>query len=228
MLDPLPNWPAFVSLAVHELRTPANVVSGYVKMLLKGMGGSLTEQQRESLLNADQSCERIAEILAEMSELARLESGRLALVRQRIDVGDVLRLAASAYAATRRGLATCRAVPPGALPPVEVDRVRLVNGLVGLAVMVGKHTDSPIVELRADSCAGHVVITVSNADTPSMPTAALPIQPLDEFMGGVGVTLPLARLVIEDAGGQLGVPAGSAPGHAAAVVLRPAPDAPPA
>jgi signal transduction histidine kinase len=228
MSDPLSNWPAFVSLAVHELRTPANVVSGYVKMLLKGMGGSLTEQQRDALLNADQSCERIAELLAEMSELARLESGRLSLVRQRTDAGDVLRLAETAYAATRRGFATCRAIPASSQFPVQVDRVRLVNGVVGLAVMVGKHTDSPTVELRAGSCDGSVVITVSNADAPSIPRSALPLQPLDEYMGGVGVTLPLARLVIEGAGGQLGTPAGAAPGHAAAVVLPLATDEDPA
>lgn len=228
MPDSLSNWPAFVSLAVHELRTPANVVSGYVKMLLKGLGGALTDQQRDALLNADQSCERIAEILAQMSELARLESGRLALVRQRTDAGDVLRLAETAYAATRRGFAPCRALPTESRLPVHVDRVRLVNGLVGLAVMVSKHTDAPAVELRADACEGYVVITVSNADAPSMPCAALPVQPLDEFMGGVGVTLPLARLVVEDAGGQLGTPAGATAGHAAAVVLRPAADDAPA
>jgi signal transduction histidine kinase len=221
---PDPNWPAFVSLAVHELRSPANVVSGYVKMLLKGYGGALTEQQREALLNADQSCERLAEILAEMSEFGRLTGGRLALVSHRVEVADILRQVETAFAATRQGFTRCVAMPTEGPLHVRVDRVRLVNGLVSLATLVGRHIDSPTVELRAAACDGQVVITVSNADTPALPASALPLQPLDDTVSGIGVSLPLVRLVVEDAGGQLGTPAGASQGRAAAVAF-PAADA---
>ena len=54
---------------------------------------------------------------------------------------------------------------------------------------------------------------------PALPSAALPLQPLDEYMGGLGVSLPLARFIVGDAGGTLGTPAGAVAGRAAAIVL---------
>ena len=42
MTDPL--FPQAMSLAVHELRTPVTVVSGYLRMLLREQGGPLSDK----------------------------------------------------------------------------------------------------------------------------------------------------------------------------------------
>ncbi|MGH3117468.1 MAG: histidine kinase dimerization/phospho-acceptor domain-containing protein, partial [Gaiellales bacterium] len=43
------TWPRLLSLAVHELRTPATVVGGYLRMVLKDRAGPLSEDQRRLL-----------------------------------------------------------------------------------------------------------------------------------------------------------------------------------
>ena len=65
-----------MSLAVHELRTPVTVVCGYIRMVLKEHGGPLTDKQKKMLQEAERSCERISALVAEMSDLGKLESQR--------------------------------------------------------------------------------------------------------------------------------------------------------
>ena len=77
--------PRALSLAVHELRTPVTVVSGYLRMLLKEQGGPISEKQRKMLEEMERSCARIAALVTEMSELGKLESGDLAVARQPFD-----------------------------------------------------------------------------------------------------------------------------------------------
>src|ERR1044071_7421858 len=82
--------PRVMSLAVHELRTPCTVVSGYLRMLLREQGGPLSDKQRKMLEEAERSCSRIAALVAEMSELGKLEGGDLPLSIQEFDLAAVL------------------------------------------------------------------------------------------------------------------------------------------
>src|SRR3989442_1251396 len=83
-------FPRALSLAVHEFRTPVTVVSGYLRMLLKEQGGPLTEKQRKMLEEAERSCGRIGALVAEMSELGKLEGGELAGARQAFDLAPLV------------------------------------------------------------------------------------------------------------------------------------------
>src|ERR1051326_4253197 len=83
-------FPRAMSLAVHELRTPVTVVSGYLRMLLREQGGPISEKQRKMLEEAERSCARIGALVAEMSELGKLESKELALGRQEFDLSALL------------------------------------------------------------------------------------------------------------------------------------------
>src|SRR5215475_6152245 len=83
-------FPRAMSLAVHELRTPVTVVCGYLRMLLKEQGGPLTDKQKKMLQEAERSCERISALVAEMSELGKLESRELAVARQELDLARLI------------------------------------------------------------------------------------------------------------------------------------------
>ncbi|HEX2344162.1 MAG TPA: histidine kinase dimerization/phospho-acceptor domain-containing protein, partial [Vicinamibacterales bacterium] len=84
-------WPRLLSLAVHELRTPATVVAGYLRMLMKDRVGPLSDDQRRLVEEAEKSCGRISALLAEMSDLAHLELGDAPLTQQTVDLAVVLR-----------------------------------------------------------------------------------------------------------------------------------------
>src|SRR5436190_14851373 len=75
-----------LSLAVHELRTPASVVGGYLRMLQRDTDAPLGDRQRKMIEEADKSCARLVALIAELSEVSRLDAGLTTLVREPIDL----------------------------------------------------------------------------------------------------------------------------------------------
>jgi two-component system, OmpR family, sensor kinase len=73
-----------LSLASHQLRTPATVVKQYVGMLLQGYGGDLTDRQIAMLRSAYESNERQLEIINQLLYVARLDAGRITLRKERV------------------------------------------------------------------------------------------------------------------------------------------------
>jgi len=62
-----------LSLAVHEFRNPANVVIGYLRMLQRDVQPPLDERQKKLVDEAAKSTARIIEMIAEMSEISKLD-----------------------------------------------------------------------------------------------------------------------------------------------------------
>jgi signal transduction histidine kinase len=79
-----------LSLASHQLRTPATVVKQYVGMLLQGYGGEMTERQLQMLGNAYESNERQLEIINQLLYVARLDAGRIILHPKETDISKLL------------------------------------------------------------------------------------------------------------------------------------------
>jgi len=67
----------FVSLASHQLRTPATGVKAYISMLLDGYAGDLTQRQKEFLYKVFDSNERQLQIVNDMLNVARADAGRI-------------------------------------------------------------------------------------------------------------------------------------------------------
>ena len=121
-----------LSLSVHELRTPVSVVSGYLRMLLRHFGDNLTEQQKKLLQESEKSCGTLASLLAELSELAQIEDGRLALKREPIPIFGLLeQVAESVHEAEDRGV-TLQVRGAGMGAVVMGDRDRLATAFATL------------------------------------------------------------------------------------------------
>ncbi len=67
----------FVSLASHQLRTPATGIKAYISMLLDGYGGDLNSEQKGFLQRVYDSNERQLQVVNDMLNVARLDAGRI-------------------------------------------------------------------------------------------------------------------------------------------------------
>lgn len=76
----------FISLASHQLRTPATGVKQYLGMLLDGYAGELTEQQRQFAQTAYDSNDRQLKIIDDILKIATADSGKLALDKKKTDL----------------------------------------------------------------------------------------------------------------------------------------------
>jgi signal transduction histidine kinase len=199
------------SLAVHELRTPVTVVSGYIRMLLKEQAGPLSDRQKKMLEEAERSCARLGGIVAEMSELGKLEGGELAVAQQDVDVAALLtELAAGMQEGEDRGV---RLELRGAERPLLIsgDRPRLSSALGALMRSVLRERGDPgviVVDVSTDTSSNPANAVVAIGDATSLPALAVvgrgaPPPFRDEWRGGLGMALPIARRVIERHGGAL-------------------------
>lgn len=222
MPEPLdPRWPKVLSLAVHEFRTPMTVVSGYIRMLLKERAGAITDQQRRLLEEAEKSCGRLSALVSEVSELSSLEAGTSTFNRQLTDLRSAIRAAAAQLPPLPdRDVAVELELHQGAAT-ITGDPARLTQAFAAiLAALRREIVDAPSVilrEIRPVEGRGFE-FRIGDGETLAGFEADADRPVFDEWRGGVGLSLAIARRVIQAHGGQLqGAPGGKKTG--AAVLL---------
>ncbi|HEV8492855.1 MAG TPA: PAS domain-containing protein, partial [Candidatus Angelobacter sp.] len=80
----------FVALASHQLRTPATAVKQYVGMLLQGYVGTITDEQADVLQKAFDSNERQLQIIHQILNAARVDTGRLVMAPVPLDLKSLI------------------------------------------------------------------------------------------------------------------------------------------
>jgi signal transduction histidine kinase len=202
-----------LSLGVHEFRTPVTVIAGYLRMLLTGRTGELTDTQKKMLTEMEKSTARLSGLIAEMSELSHLEAGGITFDRGVVDLAALLEkeIPALPPMPDREVQVTLRDDAPGAR--VNGDAGRLRSAMVSLLLAHRRElvtSDELCVWLeRSTQSANRMLrVTIGGADRieelRQVPRKQL--TAFEEFRGGVGFTLPIARRVIDAHDGQLWSP----------------------
>lgn len=83
----------FISIASHQLRTPATSVKQYTGMLLAGYVGELTNKQFQLVQTAYNSNERQLNIIDELLQVAQVDSGTIKLNKSRCDIVKLVKTA---------------------------------------------------------------------------------------------------------------------------------------
>ena len=201
-----PRWPELFSVMVHDVRTPMTVVAGYVDMLLKERFGPLTDKQRHILEEVQKSCGRVSGLLKEGSELTSIERKTTSIHRRPADLRDVLRTA-------------IEQLPP--LPDREVhidlqtgsgdaalqaDAARLANAFTALIAGLRREVvQSDRLLVREQRTGDGFEIRIGDEETLALLDGAsigdLPV--FNEWRGGLGMSLAVARRVVNAHGGRV-------------------------
>jgi signal transduction histidine kinase len=198
-----------MSLAVHELRSPLTAVAGYIRLLLKDRVGPLGDQQRRLLEEAEKSCGRLSAVLQEMSELARLESGKAPFNRSTVDFAAVVSDAVGELRAfPTHNVSVELEVDPEIQPPhIQGDAVRLKTAFSAILHALRRElvtSDRLIVRIGAPEAASiRVVIAEPDRIDALMRVRREELVTFDEWRGGTGLSLPHARRIIEAHEGRL-------------------------
>ncbi len=200
-----------LSLAVHELRTPASVVTGYLRMLQGEAGGPTTEHQRRMIEEAEKSCERLITIINEIGEVARLDSGTLPVPATPTDLFELVREASGDVRTAEQRVVTCRFRGPGQGAMYRADRARLGAAFAAFMTAIAREQidDATLVVetkiLDVDGSPTAMIVAARNEIALDLRTR--PREPIDEKRGGLGLALPIARRVVEAHGGRVWSPA---------------------
>jgi len=141
----------FVATISHELRSPLNVILGYVDLLLEGAFGPLPAEQREPIERVETSANELRELITSTLDLSRIEAGSLQLEAEEVDVAEIVRRLGEETREVRQkpGLRFSWQVASD-LPVLRTDPLKLKVVLKNLIVNAIKFTDegSVTVEVR--------------------------------------------------------------------------------
>jgi signal transduction histidine kinase/ActR/RegA family two-component response regulator len=203
----------FLSRMSHELRTPLNVVLGFGQIL--EMRGSLDEKNQEAVEQILKAGRHLLELINEVLDLSRIESGRMAISPEPVEIAEV----AGEALDLMRPLAQERSVQLTARMDacqrhVTADRQRLKQVLLNLLSNAVKYNrDGGTVTLSCADAGGER-LRLRVADTgPGIPAALQdrlfePFERLGADQGqveGTGLGLALSRQLVHLMGGEIGV-----------------------
>ena len=154
----------FLASMSHELRTPLNSVIGFSGILLKGLAGSLNEEQLMQVTMINRSGKHLLSLINDVLDLSKIEAGQFDIQAEPFDVRRVVEtiVATLGTEAAEKGLVLT--VTPAAddtsitSDPVKVRQI-LFN-LVGNAI---KFTAEGTVTVSVQ--ANHATVTVAVVDT---------------------------------------------------------------
>ncbi|HEX2189933.1 MAG TPA: PAS domain S-box protein [Longimicrobiaceae bacterium] len=217
----------FLAAMSHELRTPINATLGYTELIEVGIGGPVTEQQRDYLNRIRGSQEHLLRIISDLLNYSRIEAGQmeydLAPVPVHEMVEAVLPMVEPQAAAKRIALVHG---PCPAEPVARTDRVKaeqIVLNLLGNAV---KFTpDEGRVTIGCGTAGDRIVITVTDTGPGVPPEKQGAIfepfvqlgRSLTSGHEGTGLGLAISRDLARDMGGDVTVT--SRPGEGATFTL---------
>jgi signal transduction histidine kinase len=216
------SYVQLLSLAVHEFRSPASVIGGYLRMLQLDEP-PLTEGQRKMIDGAERSCQRLVALIAELSEIQKLDADRVELAHQTFDVFPVVAEAAQGVpeADERNVRLEVRGQATGAAMLGDLTRLqRAFTAIFHASLRETPSNTTVVVERRLvtrDGADSAILIVAAEPDIQSVYEADA--ARFDEKRGGVGLSLPIARRVIERHGGRIWSPTGDLHRSAAIVSL---------
>jgi PAS domain S-box-containing protein len=81
----------FLATMSHELRTPLNAVNGYAELMLLGIAGEITDQQKDFLNRISRSGRYLLALINDILNYAKLEAGRVEFHIEKISIDTALR-----------------------------------------------------------------------------------------------------------------------------------------
>lgn len=205
---------AFLASMSHELRTPLNSIIGFTGILLQGMVGPLTDEQRKQLGMVMNSARHLLALINDVLDISKIEAGELELATEPFDMSQAIQRAVQTVApmADKKGLPIVVEISP------EVGRVvgdgrRVEQILINLINNAVKFTEQGQVGVSCKIVDGRLVIQVSDTGIGIRPEDVgklfKPFRQIDTGVArrheGTGLGLAICARLANMMGGQIGV-----------------------
>lgn len=134
----------------HDVKNPIGAADGFAELLQHGIYGELAPEQRESVERMRRCLRRALSLIDDLHELARAETGAIAVASEPVDLVELLQTIGEEYhaAAEANGLDFRVVVEPG-IPLVETNGARVRQIASNLLSNAIKYTDTGSVRVHA-------------------------------------------------------------------------------
>jgi K+-sensing histidine kinase KdpD len=183
----------FISEAAHDLKSPMNAITGFTKVVIKGIDGPVNETQVTDLNTAFQAGQRMLALLNNLIDMARLNNGDINIDMSRGDLAQVITDACTRWK-TQNSTKELQTEIQIGTPGIMLDSARMRQAVIGLLTYAGNHVaDSGKLTLRAQDNDEMFSIQIESAGE----------KPRDKFEMDLTMLAYICRGLIERHGGQL-------------------------
>jgi signal transduction histidine kinase len=204
----------FVSMVSHELRTPLNSVHGFIDLLLQGQMGELNEEQHTYLGYTQEGVQQLVSIVEDILFMTRSDSGQFEMKQQEVDLRVLVKQIIDSLQpqALKAEVVLDKDIPaPSPILYVDPQRMKQVlNNLVTNAIKFTPPGGTVTVRARPYN---ERFLMISVSDT----GYGIPVEDrqhvFERFyqsnhaqqskLGGYGLGLPIAKLIVEQHGGEI-------------------------
>ncbi len=206
----------FVAVASHELRTPLTAIKNAVQLLLMEKVGEVNENQKKFLTMAERNINRLMNILNDLLNLSRIESGKMVIKFEELNLRSILELAYFSFKpqAEEKSI-QLKLELPAELPPVYGDKEKVEQILSNLISNSLKFTpEKGEIKISAELLApDEEMVAVAVKDT----GIGIPAEHLDKIFekfyqvenslqrshGGTGLGLAITKGLVEALKGKI-------------------------
>ncbi len=194
-----------VSTVAHELRSPLTGVKGFTATLLAKWDRFTDDQKKHMLATINSDADRVTRLISELLDVSRIESGRLELRRQVVDVEDIVARDVAARVAAGEPEERFEVCRDGELPEVWADPDKVAQ-VVGNVVENGIRHGAGTVSIVIAPEAGGVAVTVTDQGDGIAPEVATRV--FRKFWRtssgrGTGLGLFIAKGIVDAHGGTI-------------------------
>ncbi|MBU2550044.1 MAG: response regulator [Proteobacteria bacterium] len=197
----------FVTMVSHELKAPLAAIQQQIEVLLEGMAGDLNDRQRHFLDRAQHRSQGLIDLINELLDISRIESGRIISHQEPLDlvplIGQVIEFIRPQ--ADSKGM-TITTDLPSSLPRVSADPRNMDEVFINLVNNSIKYSpEGSRIHVAADIAGDYVRIQVSDNGF-GIPKDDIP-KIFDKFyrvktdktrrITGTGLGLPIVKGIIE-------------------------------
>ncbi|MGH7794797.1 MAG: GAF domain-containing protein [Candidatus Binatia bacterium] len=205
----------FLGVISHELRTPLNVIKGYTEIMMQGILGDITEQQRRAMETIGNQSLELFNMINGVLQVTRIEAGAVHAATWEVNLGSLLDELQRNYSIPNGKDLTVSWDYPRDLPMIMTDAEKLKAVIQNLVNNAIKFTENGVVAVSLQYIVGADEIEFRIADTgigipeEKIKTIFDMFQQVDSSatrkFGGVGLGLYIVRKYTELLGGRVQV-----------------------
>jgi signal transduction histidine kinase len=199
----------FLGNMSHELREPLNTIIGFSRLLMKGVEGSLNEQQLEDVEQIYIDSQHLMFLINDILTISQIQAGLMELKLQPVFLSEIVDGVMPTAGALVRGkeIELVQQVPDD-IPPICADPHRLRQILIHLLNNAAKYTKRGWIKIRAWQHDAYVYISVIDTGI------GIPVQDRERVFAqfeqvgqrkGAGLGLALCKEFVELHGGSIWV-----------------------
>ncbi len=201
----------FISTISHELRTPLGMIKGYVTTMMREDTNWDSETRMEFLEIVDEEADRLKELIDNLLDSSRLETGTLGMTLEPIKLPTLIQDSVSRTQAVYPDM-DVEILVSDDLPTLQADPTRIAQVMDNLLSNASKYAPGAPIAVRSERYDNVVEIGVEDQG-PGIPPEHVPhlferfyrVPEQTAHVRGTGLGLYICRKIIEAHSGEIGV-----------------------